>query len=58
MHSLRISKGIKQKDLAYDCGIEKQNLLRLESGKTNPTIKTLLKIAAALDVSVIDLLSF
>ena len=56
--SIRKSKGIKQIDLAYACDFEKQNMQRIEAGKTNPTIKTLLKIAEALEVTVIDLLKF
>jgi transcriptional regulator with XRE-family HTH domain len=56
IRQLRKEKGMKQIDLAYNCGFEKQNMQRLESGKTNPTIKTLSKIAEALGVTVIDLL--
>ena len=55
---IRISKGIKQVDLAYECDFEKQNMQRIEAGKTNFTMKTLLKISKSLDVSVIDLINF
>lgn len=53
---IRESKGISQVDLAYICNFEKPNMSRIESGNTNPTIKTLIKIAKALDVHVLDLL--
>lgn len=53
---IRQSKGISQVDLGYLCNFEKPNMQRIESGKTNPTIKTLLKISKALKVSLIDLL--
>lgn len=53
---LRKKKGIKQTDLAYDCGFEKQNMRRIEAGKTNPTIKTLLKISEALEIPINDLI--
>lgn len=52
----RKAQKIAQKDLAYDCGIEKQNMYRLEAGRTNPTIKLLRKVAKALSLSVKDLL--
>ena len=52
---LRKKKGISQIDLAYDCDFEKQNMRRIEAGKTNPTIKTLLKIAKALNISISEL---
>jgi transcriptional regulator with XRE-family HTH domain len=35
--------------------IEKANLSRIESGMTNPTVLTLLKICNAFDVKVTDL---
>ena len=54
----RKEQGITQMDLADACNFEKQNMQRLESGRTNPTIKTLLKIARALDIELIDLLKF
>jgi transcriptional regulator with XRE-family HTH domain len=53
---LRKSKGISQVDLAFMCNFEKTNLSRIESGNNNPTIKTLLKIAEALKVSLFDIL--
>jgi len=55
---IRQSKGISQVDLGYSCNFEKSNMQRIESGKTNPTIKTLLKICKALKVSLVDLLDF
>lgn len=55
--SRRIELGIKQIDLATSVGIEDSALRRIEKGKTNPTAKTLLKIAVALDVEVSYLVS-
>lgn len=45
----RIELGLTQKELARKCGIKQSNISRLESGKANPTIKFLQKIAKALD---------
>lgn len=55
--SRRNELGIKQIDLATTVGIEDSALRRIEKGKTNPTAKTLLKIATALNVEVSDLVS-
>ena len=53
---LRIQKGIKQVDLASVVGIDDSNLRRLENNRTSPTLKTLYRIAKALQVDVADLL--
>jgi transcriptional regulator with XRE-family HTH domain len=53
---LRKEKGISQVDLAYMCNFEKTNMSRIESGNNNPTIRTLLKIANALDVDLFEIL--
>lgn len=47
--------GIKQIDLAILVGIEDSSLRRIESGRTNPTFKTIYRIANALNCEVIDL---
>ncbi|MBE7633170.1 helix-turn-helix domain-containing protein [Tenacibaculum finnmarkense genomovar ulcerans] len=49
---IRESKNIAQQDLAAACNFEKSNMARLESGKTNPTLYTLQKIAKNLDVKL------
>ncbi|HXU27237.1 MAG TPA: helix-turn-helix transcriptional regulator [Bacteroidia bacterium] len=51
----RLKKNLTQLDLAAACGFEESSIGRLENGNTNPTIKTLLKIAKALDVKLSDL---
>lgn len=52
IQSLRNQKGIKQIELAALVGIEDSALRRIESGRTNPTIKTLFKISESLETSV------
>lgn len=56
--ALRESKGIAQRTLALDCGIEPPNFARLESGGTNPTLYTLKKIADHLDIPLTDIVKF
>ena len=53
---IRIAKGITQQQLADRTGIGLRTLGRYEGGLRSPTLKTLSKIAIALDVSVEDLL--
>lgn len=55
---LRKDKGLKQIELAVKLGIEDSALRRIESGRTNPTTKTLLAVARELDVTILDLFSF
>ncbi len=45
-----------QSDLAYAIGMEIPNLSVIENGKSNPQLLTLVKIAAALDCELADLL--
>lgn len=52
---IRQSKKLTQLDLAAFLNIEDSALRRIENGRTNPTIKTLLKISKALNVNINDL---
>jgi transcriptional regulator with XRE-family HTH domain len=54
IRAIRLQKKISQVDLAAACDFEKGNMRRIEAGRTNPTVLTLLKISRALDVNVID----
>ena len=53
---IRNEKNISQQDLAAVCNFEKSNMSRIESGKTNLTIGTLLKICEALGVRLTDVI--
>lgn len=56
---VRKARGIKQKDLCVAADISKKYLIDLEQGRQdNPTIKTLLRVAAALGVKVADIVDF
>jgi len=57
IRKIRKQKGMTQQHLSTASEIEKANLSRIESGMTNPTVLTLLKICNAFDVKVIDLFS-
>ena len=52
---LRTERGIRQQDLAARCNFEKSNMSRIEYGRTNVTVGTLLTICRALEVKLRDL---
>lgn len=52
---IREEKGIAQQVLAAQCNMEKSNLSRLETGRSNPTFYTLCKIAYFLKVPISEL---
>ena len=52
---IREDKGIAQQVLAAQCNMEKSNLSRLETGRSNPTLHTLYKIAYYLKVPLSEL---
>lgn len=53
---LRTEKGISQQELAAALDIEKSNMSRLESGRVNMGVRTIYRIAQALDISMSELL--
>ena len=55
---LRSQKGWSQSDLARACNKDRQALEKLENGKVNPTIYSLLEIAKALEVPLKKLIDF
>lgn len=52
---LREQKGWSQSDLARACNKDRQAIEKLENGKVNPTLFTLLELANALEVSLGEL---
>lgn len=49
---VRFKSGITQNEMAQKMGISQSTLARLESANSNPSLKTLVKMARALGVSV------
>lgn len=60
IQEIRISKGYSQVDLAGKIKgtIDTTNISRIESGRTNPTLFTLYRIAEALEVNLSQLLNY
>lgn len=52
---LRKSKMLTQKSLGELCKIDEANIRKYENGKLNPSLPTIRKIAAALEVSISEL---
>ncbi len=55
---LRLKKKISQTEIAYRCGFDKSNYNTIESGKRNPTVTSLLKIAKALEINILEIFDF
>ncbi|MXO03503.1 helix-turn-helix domain-containing protein [Flavobacterium sp. HBTb2-11-1] len=58
IRQLREKKGLSQQALADDCDIKKTQIGRIERAEINTTVKTLIKIANALDIEPKELLDF
>lgn len=52
---LRESRKMSLQDLCDKCDFEKPNLVRIEKGRNNLTIGTLLKICQGLDIRLVDI---
>ena len=55
---IREKKKMTQYKLAKDIFTDQSNLAKIEEGKVNPTVKTLLKISTVLGCKVKDLFDF
>lgn len=55
IREIREKKNISIMDLADKLDIEYNNMIRIEKGRTNPTLGTLYSIAQALDVKLTDI---
>ena len=58
IRQIREKKNMSQQDLANDSGIPKSQVARIERAKVNTTVKTLVKIANALEIEPKELLDF
>lgn len=56
IRELREDKNISQQDLAAACNFEKSNMCRIEAGRTNLTIGTLLKICEVLNIKLKEII--
>ena len=55
IRELRKQQGLSQLDLATRCDLEKTSISRVENGRTNLTLKTLLLITDGLQIELADI---
>jgi transcriptional regulator with XRE-family HTH domain len=56
LRKLRMSKGLSMSEFARACYIENSNIARIESGRINPSLFVLKKLAVGLEISLAELL--
>lgn len=56
LKKIRTEKGMSQVDIAKELGVNRGFVSSIESGKRNPTLSTITRIAAALGVETSQLL--
>lgn len=52
---LRVRRGLSQEALAFDAGLDRTYISRLERGLENPTVATLERLAEAVQARIVDL---
>jgi len=55
IREIRESKNMSIMELADKLDIEYNNMIRIEKGRTNPTLGTLYRISHALDIKLVDI---
>jgi putative transcriptional regulator len=55
---LRLERNMSQEKLAHECGWDTPNLRRIEKGRQNPSLRTLLILCEGLEISIQELLDF
>ncbi len=55
---LREDRGLSLREMSYACNIDNSKISKIEQGKINITILTLLELSAGLEVSPSELLLF
>lgn len=52
LRNLRLERSLSQLDLATICDVEKSTISRIENGRTNMTLKTMLILSNALNLDL------
>ncbi|MCW5912221.1 MAG: helix-turn-helix transcriptional regulator [Cyclobacteriaceae bacterium] len=58
LQKLRKGQSFTQEELAYNSGISLSQIVRIETGRINPTVCTLVVIAKTLKIKASDLMDF
>ena len=56
LRTIRLSKGIAQEGLAFDAGVDRTVVSKIERAVTNPSLDVLLRLANQLEVHITALL--
>lgn len=57
LRALRVKKGLTLEQLAFEADIEVSQVHRVEKGKINPTITTLIALADGLNITLSELVA-
>jgi len=57
VRAARVAQGVAQDDFAYQAGISRSHMGKIERGEHVPTLPLILKIAAALGISASELMA-
>jgi transcriptional regulator with XRE-family HTH domain len=58
IRSIRVSKKLTYRKMATQCNIDFSNLRKIEQGKLNVTLITILELAKGLDIAASELLNY
>lgn len=58
LKSIRTQRHLSQEELAFQCNMQASHIGQIERGQKNPTLDTLCKISAGLDIPLPELLNF
>ena len=58
LRSIRTKKNLSQVELAYKGNFDRNYIGMLERGERNPSLKNLIRLAEALEISLTELVSF
>ncbi len=57
LKELRLERGLSQEELAHLAGLDRTYVSQAEQGRRNTTLITMQKIAAALGITIVELVS-
>lgn len=55
LHEIREEKGVSLRELAKHAGVSKTKINEIENGQSDPTLKTMCRIAKALNMKIEDI---
>lgn len=57
LKKLRVARGLSQENFGFEAGLHRTYVSQLERGLKSPSLKTLHKIATALEISLTELIT-